>query len=135
LSIPQDPKARVALGLYREAVGVNSIPYEFLGYFKVINTRFKSPDEQIAWINRTSPSLTERDAVTRISELSSIPGDVGRYLYGSGRCAVAHAWSDPVVDPDNPDDIIRLRSDMPVAKALAEYLIEQEYGVKWERSK
>jgi hypothetical protein len=135
LPVPPEPKARIALGLYREAVSVNSVPYEFLGYFKVINTRYdKGKTQQIPWINLTLPLLTDPAALKRLAELTSQCANVGEYLYYSGRCAVAHAWSDPVVDPDDPDDIMRLSSDMPVAKALAEYLIEHEYGLKWERS-
>jgi len=56
-------------------------------------------------------------------------------LYASGRCAVAHAFNDPVVDPDDPKDVFRLSADMPVAKALAEHLIEHEYRINWESSK
>jgi hypothetical protein len=129
-----DLKARIALALYREAGSVRGTPYEFLGYFKVINTRYSSGPDQIAWINRTIPLLVDKDAKRRVSDLSVSESDIGRYLYGSGRCAVAHAFNDPVVDPDDPEDIFRLSADMPVAKALAEYLIEQEYGIKWESS-
>src|SRR5262249_49515501 len=34
---PPDPKAKLALALYREGLSVNLIPYQFLGFFKVIN--------------------------------------------------------------------------------------------------
>jgi hypothetical protein len=34
---PQNEKQRFALALYREAVGLNSTSYKFLGFFKVIN--------------------------------------------------------------------------------------------------
>ena len=56
--------------------------------------------------------------------------DVGEYLYGSGRCAVAHAANDPVVDPDDASDTLRLGSDLPVVKALATHFIESELGIK-----
>jgi hypothetical protein len=130
-----DPQARIALALYREAGSVRGTPYEFLGYFKVINTRYCSGPDQVAWINRVIPLLDDKDAKRRVSELTVAESDIGRYLYASGRCAVAHAFNDPVVDPDDPEDIFRLSADMPVAKALAEYLIEHEYGINWESSK
>jgi hypothetical protein len=129
-----DPKARIALALYREAGSVRGTPYEFLGYFKVINTRYSTGADQIAWINQAIPLLNDKDAKKRIAELSAAESDIGRYLYASGRCAVAHAFNEPVVDPDDPADIFRLSADIPVARALAEYLIEQEYGIKWESS-
>jgi hypothetical protein len=130
-----DENARIALALYREAGSVRGTPYEFLGYFKVINTRYSSGSDQVAWINRTIPLLYDKDANRRVSELSASESDVGRYLYASGRCAVAHAFNDPVVDPDDPEDTFRLSADMPVAKALAEYLIEHEYAVRSESSR
>lgn len=135
VAVPTDPKARIALALYREAVSVGNISYEFLGYFKIINTRYSSSKAQIAWINRTIPLLNEHDASKRISDLTATHGNIGDYLYVSGRCAVAHAFNNPVVDPDKPDDVFRLSADMPVAKALAEYLIENEYAIQGRFSK
>ena len=35
--IEADPKARLALALYREARTINSVPFEFLSYFKILN--------------------------------------------------------------------------------------------------
>ena len=69
------------------------------------------------------------------AELSASESDIGRYFYASGRCAVAHAFTDPMVDPEDPKDVFRLSADMPVAKALAEHLIEQQYRINWESSK
>lgn len=134
VALHPDPKARIALALYREAGTVRGTPYEFLGYFKVINTRYRVMADQVPWINKTLPLLTDKDAIKRVSDLTMSESDIGRYLYVSGRCAVAHAFADPVVDPDKPDDVFRLSADMPVAKALAEFLIEHEYGVNWESS-
>ena len=135
IQAPSDSKARIALALYREATSVENTPYEFLGYFKIINVCYPTGRDQIRWINNTIPHLTDRRANERVSELATSENDVGDYLYHSGRCAVAHASTTPVVDPDNPDDILQLSADMPVARALAEYLIEHELGMKWELSR
>lgn len=51
-------------------------------------------------------------------------------MYESGRCAIAHAFSEPLVDPEDPDDSARLQKDLPLIKALAQHLIESELGVK-----
>ena len=131
---PSDQKARIALALYREALSVENVPYEFLGYFKIINVVLAAGKDQITWINNTIPHITGQRALTRISALANSQSDIGEYLYVSGRCAVAHASTTPVVDPDNPADLSRLSADMPVARALAEYLIENEFGIKWRRS-
>lgn len=132
---PSDQKARIALALYREAISVENTPYEFLGYLKIINVCYPSSRDQVTWINNTLPQLTDNRARDRVSELSTLQDDIGDYLYYSGRCAVAHACTNPVVDPDNPDDVFRLSADMPVARALAEYLIENELGIAWKLSR
>lgn len=56
--------------------------------------------------------------------------NIGHYLWVSGRCAVAHAYAEPLVDPEDPEDSARLQKDLPLVKALAEHLIEHELGVK-----
>jgi hypothetical protein len=126
---PTDPKAKLALALYREAISIQGPPYAFLGYAKIINICYEHGPDQKAWINRTLPLLTDPDATARITALSGAYPDLGDYLYRSGRCAIAHAYGTPVVDPDNPDDILRLMGDMPLVKALAEHLIQHELGM------
>src|SRR5262249_24114998 len=34
--VPTEPKAKLALALYREGLSANLVPYQFLGFFKVI---------------------------------------------------------------------------------------------------
>jgi hypothetical protein len=50
-------------------------------------------------------------------------------LYEQGRCAVAHAFSDPIVDPDIPSEIGRLAEDLKIVKELAAIAIEKELGI------
>lgn len=132
---PSNSKFCLALALYREAVSVENTAYEFLGYFKIINICYHFGKEQITWINKILPQLTDKRARGRITELAISQNNIGEYLYRSGRCAVAHASTSDVVNPDNPDDVFRLSADMPVARALAEYLIEKEFGIKCEMSR
>ena len=113
---------------------MQNTPYKFLGYMKIVNVLHSKGQEQIAWINATLPTLQNEEAQRRIDELRTSDVDLGEYLYASGRCAVAHAYDDPVVDPDNPKDVLRLAADMPIARALAEYLIEHELNVPWSKS-
>lgn len=54
---------------------------------------------------------------------------MANYLYESGRCAIAHAYSEPVVNPENAEDLERLELDLPLMKELAEFAIKSEYGV------
>ena len=129
-SVPSDPKARLALALYREALGVRHTPYEFLGYFKILNVLYPHMADQVTWINRSLHHVTEARAKARAAQLALLHADVGEYLYVSGRCAVAHAFKQPLVDPDSPEDVFRLADDALVVRALAEYLMEHELGLK-----
>lgn len=125
-----DAKARIALALYREAMSTESIPYKFLGYFKILNVLHGKGSQQILWINKTLSLLSDSRSRERISILEKSQSDIGRYLYESGRCAVAHASVEPIVDPDDANDLFRLSADLPLVRALAEYLIETELEVE-----
>jgi hypothetical protein len=122
-------KQKLALALYREARNINSIPYEFLGYFKSINILYKSGQDQMAWIKSTLLKLEFSFVQDRISKILESETDIAKYLYESGRCAIAHAFAEPLVDPDDLVHLHRLHADMNIARALAEYLIQHELGV------
>lgn len=124
-----DPKQRLAVALYREAMSVNSIPYRVLGFFKIINILYKNGPDQKAWIKATLPKLKESYLQGRLTALSSAEPDVAAYLYESGRCAVAHAFSDPLIDPDDLTHLRRLSADLEVVQALAEHLVRHELNV------
>lgn len=132
---PPDPKAKLALALYREGLSVNLLPYQFLGFFKVINIICNKGKEQKEWIRNNLQHIKDGDALKRIAAILATNSDVADYLYGSGRCAVAHAFDQAnVVNPDDPADLIRLSEDLPVIRELARIAIEREFGVKSERS-
>ncbi|MCH7603546.1 MAG: hypothetical protein IIB54_12335, partial [Planctomycetes bacterium] len=128
---PPDPKAKLALALYREGLSVNLTPYKFLGFFKIINIiRNKGPD-QIQWITDNLHYVTDKRALARIAVIQAKESDLAEYLYVSGRCAVAHAFDQShVVNPDDPDDLIRLSEDLPVIRELARVAIEREFKIK-----
>lgn len=127
---PDAPQAKLALALYREAVCANMVTFQFLSFFKIINVVHAKKSDQVNWINTALPNIKDYDARKRLAQISKHHPDVGDYLYVSGRCAVAHAFSTPVANPDNPKDTQRLLADLPLMKALAEHAIESELGVK-----
>jgi hypothetical protein len=128
------PKAQLCLALYREAMNLNSKPFQFLGFFKIINALYEGGPDQKAWVNNTLPLLNDHWARERLEELRKLHTDIGEYLFVSGRCAVAHAFNEPLVDPDDPEGTQRLDADLPVIKALAEHLIESQVGIKSART-
>lgn len=127
---PNNPKTLLALAFYREALAVNSVAYQFLGFFKILNIVHSTWKAQADWINATLDKLTDFQALERLKALKAEQTDIGQYLYVSGRCAVAHAFNEPLVNPEDPEDTVRLSRDLPLIRALAAHLIEHELGVK-----
>jgi len=133
-----DEKARLALALFREARTVNSTPFQFLSYFKILNIFWKDrlvtidgqrQNHMIEGIRATLPKLKGELAVSRLRTLRTTEPDIPKYLYESGRCAIAHAYADPIVDPDDVSDLRRLSEDLQIVKEIAEHLIEVELRV------
>jgi hypothetical protein len=127
---PQDQRVRLALALYREGLGLKYDAYAFLSLYKIINLIRRSGSDQIAWIGSHLGRVWAREAIERINALTTAGEDVAKYLYVSGRCAVAHAGMSPTVDPENLEDARRLRCDLPLIKNLAEIAIEEEFQIQ-----
>lgn len=136
-TLETDPKSRLALALFREARTVNSTPYEFLGYFKILNIvwndRWATINDTrerpiVDGIRTTLPHLKDSQSLQRLRVISQTQTDPAAYLYESGRCAVAHANLSNVVDPDDFGDLRRLSADMCIIKEIAEYLLETHFG-------
>ena len=128
---PTDAQGRLALGLYREGQSLNHGAYQFLSFYKVLEVKLGQRKRDIvAWINNNVNHIEDHKAKTILAELQAGVPDVGTYLYGSGRCAVAHASAAPLVNPDDPTDERRLAYELPVMTALAEVMIERELGIE-----
>ncbi|MFL5385898.1 MAG: methylamine utilization protein MauJ [Longimicrobiaceae bacterium] len=128
---PSDAGAQLAIALYREGLTLQRpyIAYSFLSYFKVINICFKYGRDQKHWINSNWQHVTHPDAVERLQEILAQGHSIGEYLFESGRCAVAHAFGHPIVDPDSIQDQQRISRDCPVIRALAALLIQQRWQI------
>ena len=123
------PAASLAIALFREGMSLSSEPLRFLSFFKVLNVVFSDGPAQQSWLNSNLHLVRYGRAFERLSELQTQHPNIGQYLYVQGRCAVAHAYSNPVVDPDNYSDRVRLRDDLPLIKAMAGFCIERELNV------
>ena len=135
---PTDQRVRWALAFYREglSLGRDNVAYATLSFFKILNIIANTGKKQKAWINANYASFGINNHVKfeinrRITELqTSGVTDIGTYLYELGRCAIAHAGTNPTVDPENPEDIERLTKDLPLVRAMAAHVIEKEFAVK-----
>jgi hypothetical protein len=128
-----DKKAKLAVALYREGKSLDSVPFQFLSYFKILNIFWrdkfvKGENELVTGLRGSLKDLTEKECVKRIKEIEMKSGDPAEYLYKSGRCAVAHAFADPIVDPDDVSDLHRLSEDLWLMRCLTAYLIEKNLG-------
>jgi hypothetical protein len=128
--LPADKRARLALSLYREALGLDSVAYQVLGFFKILNITCKNSDLQQKWIAAALPHLVGTEVLERIRELATSQPNIPKYLYHSCRCAVAHASANPLVDPDAVTDDHRLRQDLPLIRALAERMMVADIGIE-----
>jgi hypothetical protein len=94
---PTDERVRWALAFYREGLSLyrDNVAYAALSFFKILNIVANSGQRQIAWINANiarigATNYLKFEIKKRLDELRLLGiTDIGEYLYGSGRCAVA----------------------------------------------
>jgi hypothetical protein len=123
--------ALLALALMREGRGLNHAAYAFLSFFRILEVAFPNSKKRKAWVE-ANVTIVEGHGVKDALDGLANNGitDIGRHLFESGRCAVAHANRKPIIDPDKPDDLRRLSSELPIIRALAQKAIEDELGVE-----
>jgi len=127
---PKDTKAKLGLAIYREALEMQNAAYQLLGFAKVINIFHKNSAEQKKRINANLTKIRSLSGRERLKELQVQGKNIGNYLYQSGRSAVVHAFKEPLVNPDNPEDYKRISRDVGLMRDIAEHAIEVELGVK-----
>lgn len=129
--VASDDKQKLALGIYREGLSSDSSFYSFLCYFRIINMKYETGEDQIRWINTNVSTIKdERNTVNYLSNQKIV--DIGDHLYKSGRCAVAHASlysGADIADPNNFEDNKRISRELPLIKELAELLVTRELKV------
>lgn len=132
-----DARAHLALGLYRQGLGLalDSPPFSLLSFMKVLNILHAGGPAQVSWIDANVDAIpTWSRGKRRLDELRvSGQSDIGAYLYGQGRCAVAHANA-TTVNPDDYTDTRRLSADLPLVQELAALFVEMELGVEREHT-
>lgn len=130
LYCPEDEKIQIAFALMREGRALRHFGYAFLSFWRVLELAYPNSKERTTWMADALPALSEpraRDVVQGL--VASGVADVGKHLFESGRCAIAHATSDPIINPDNPTDAKRLMRELPIVEALAVRAIEDRYHV------
>jgi len=128
---PVDPKAQLALGLMREGRGLNNPGYAFLSFYRVIEAAIPDGVQRRQWITAKIPTLRGHRTVPVIAKLTSDGvQNIGEHLYKSNRMAVAHAQREPIVDPDDYEELRRLEQETPIVLELATIAIEEMFGME-----
>jgi hypothetical protein len=129
---PTDERAMLALGLMREGRSLNHPGYSFLSLYRILEVALgRGWQGQVAWINNQIASGLHHRTKDALEDLRKQGiADIGAHLYASGRCAMAHASGQPIIDPDDPADTRRLWSERPIMLTLAERAIEDFFGVE-----
>ncbi len=126
---PAERDARLALAFYRDGLSVRHTAFAFLSFFKIFNIRHPAGQAQIDCLTSLLPLLASDTTKQRVADLAKTEPSVAKYLYGSCRCAVAHAYSAPVVDPDDPEDDRRLSADLPIIRELAAHYMQRDLSL------
>jgi methylamine utilization protein MauJ len=134
LQNPPGDKQKLALALFREGLNSYDTPlYRFLSFFKILNIKFSTGKTQVAWINSNLGKIWNFLAQERLVELQKTVPDIGDYLWIEGRNAIAHANTDPILDPDMPTDRAAALRDADLMQGLAEVFIQEELDVPSQR--
>lgn len=127
----QDDRGKIALALMREGRGLNHPAYAFLSFYRVLETAIQNGQSRGDWITNNIDNIEGHRAKEALSKLrETVNGDIGVHLWNSGRCAIAHAKAEPIINPDDPRDARRLQAELPIIEALAVLAIEQHLGIQ-----
>lgn len=128
LDLPHDetPDLRLALALFREGLSSGSVYYSFLSYWKIVQLPFREKGSAIrSWVERRILQVRYVRLQQWLDQNNLTPAQAADHLYQTGRNAITHVSRDPRVNPDDPQDRMRIAQDVQVAKGLAELAIRQ----------
>jgi hypothetical protein len=100
-----------------------------MSFYKIVNIGFSDPKDQMKWINDNLIKVRDNFGASRLQEMGRRIPDIGHYMYVSGRTAIAHAYNDPIKDPDAPVDVRSARQETELMESLARIFIEDELKV------
>lgn len=122
------PERWLALALFKEGINSGSIFYRFLNFWKILEVAIKDKTSRWNWINSQAPTMGQYQG--RLTQIMALSATIAEYLDYSGRCAIAHVFRRPFVNPDDHEDYVRISQDVPIAehlarKAVTEFFPEQ----------
>lgn len=131
---PSDPRALLALTLFREGIVERNPVFQYLSFFKVLEVVVLGRDRIVGLAAKHLGRARQKAALMLdpAERPTGSDAEVALNLYQEGRCAIAHAHSQPLIDPDDPQDTRDIAIAVPLVRSLAEVVIECELGVpRW----
>jgi hypothetical protein len=110
-------KRWLALALYKEGTNSKSVFYEFFSFWKIIEVAIKDKSARWDWINKTVSKIGVEGK--RVAEITKTNSNIAEYLDYSCRSAIAHVFHQPIVNPDDYADYIRISQDVRIVEDLA----------------
>ncbi len=116
----------LALALFKEGTNANSVFYEYLNYWKVIEVAIPDKASRLAWINANAVSGVRQEEIpTELGKAKSI----AEYLDHHCRSAIAHVFSKPYINPDEIDDSRRISKHVFLVEQLARRAMREVMGI------
>jgi hypothetical protein len=89
----------------------------------MIEVAIKDKSARWDWINKTaSKSMGEGQ---RIAEVAKTNANIAEYLDYGCRSAIAHVFHQPIVNPDDYADYVRISQDVRVVEDLARRAVDE----------
>lgn len=127
----QCENAKLALALLREGRGLRHPAYSFVSFYRVIERAIPQGKERGPWMTDAITRLSSHRAKEALASLREhFDGDVGKHLRESGRGAAVHAVKEPIANPDNPADYLRLSNELPIIEELAVLAVSDHFGLQ-----
>lgn len=126
-----DTTCQLALALLRDARSLmyTQHPFAFLQFWKVLEATIGKGHIK-AWICNNLDKINDDSIKKKIVDLRKSGIDnLSKHLFESGRCAIAHAESSPIINPDNPTESRRLSQELPIVESLAVLAIINKFEI------
>lgn len=118
-----------ALSLYREGVSSGSKFYGFLNFYKIVQIPFSDTTKFNNWIAENAPRMRPFDDKYFKNDLAESKMTIADYLRTANRNAITHVnlqSGQPVVNPDEIEDLHRVSNSLNLVRDLARFAIREK---------
>jgi len=114
----------LALALFREAQNSSSNFYEYLCYWKILDRVFPKQRDKKEWLADVAiPKLSYRDDLKEILKKTA---DLEHYLRETRLNAIKHVRKTPLLNPDNPIDLLAITKETRAMQAIAALVMRDQ---------